>query len=142
MGQWLWQQAERDLAVARRLLYPGAYYAVANFAHQGAEKALKAACWHLRAEEPPWRHDLVRCDDLVAECTGGLPPEIERAVGQLQPLFEASRYPSGNANEPIPADLIGEGDATASIRSAEGVMEWVQMLLQQPPGRSQRKTSD
>lgn len=87
MGQRLWQQAERDLAVARSLLYPGAYYAAANFAHQGAEKELKAACRHLRAEEPPWRHDLVRCADLVAESTGGLPPEVERAVAQLQPLF-------------------------------------------------------
>lgn len=141
MGQRSWQQAERDLAVARSLLHPGAFYAAASFAHQGAQKALKAACWHLRAEEQPWRHDLVRCADLVAERAGGLPLEVERAVEQLQPLFEASRYPSGNANEPIPADLIGEIDARASIQSAAEVMAWVQILMQQPPDRPQPKTS-
>src|SRR5438105_29691 len=65
MGQRFWQQAERDLETARRLIGPDTYYAAASFAHQAAEKALKAACWHLRAEEPPWRHDLGRTFDLV-----------------------------------------------------------------------------
>lgn len=53
MGERLWRQATRDIRVARMLLHPENYYGAANFAHQAAEKALKAAHWHLRAEEPP-----------------------------------------------------------------------------------------
>ncbi|MBI2864941.1 MAG: HEPN domain-containing protein [Chloroflexi bacterium] len=141
MGQRLWQQAERDIDVARMLLQPGSYFGAANFAHQAAEKALKAACWHLRGEEPPWKHDLVKCANLVSERAGDYPPDVQVAVEQLQPMFMESRYPSGDENAPIPAELISEGAARAAVNMAEEVMAWVQRLLQQPPGRSQRKTS-
>jgi len=87
MSQRLWRQAERDLAIAGRLLDPEGYYGAANFAHQAAEKALKAAFWYLRAEEPPWNHDIVRCAALVAERARGLPDTVEAAVEQMQPLF-------------------------------------------------------
>ena len=96
MAQRLWRQSERDIETARRLLQPDTYYAAANYAHQAGEKALKAACWHLRAEEPPWRHDLVRCVDLIAERVGAIPTSVQAAVEQLQPMFDESRYPSGN----------------------------------------------
>ena len=141
MGQRLRDQAERDIQTAGRLLYPGTYYAAANYAHQAAEKALKAAFWHLRGEEPPWNHDLVKCASQVAQRTGGLPPTVEAAVEQLQPVFDESRYPSGNLSDPIPADLIGEEDAWVAVRMAEEVLDWVQGLLQQPPGKTRRKTS-
>lgn len=47
MSQRLWRQAERDLESARLMLQPRGYYVAANLAHQSAEKALKAAYWHL-----------------------------------------------------------------------------------------------
>lgn len=142
MGQRLWQQAQRDIRVATQLLQPDSYYAAAYFAHQASEKALKAAHWHLRGEEPSWKHDLVLCADAVAEYTGEPPAVVvQAAVEQLQPIFDDSRYPSGNASDPIPADLIGEEDAVASVKSAEEVMAWVQRLLQQPPGRARFRTN-
>ena len=51
---------------------------------------------------------------------------------QLQPLFDVTRYPSGNAIEPIPADLIGQDDAEESLRHSMEVVEWVRTVLPQP----------
>ncbi len=141
MGRRMWEQARRDLEAARRLLSPGTYYVAENLAHQAAEKSLKAAHWHLLAEEPAWKHRLGSIADKLADEAGEFPAEVRSSVAQLMPLFEISRYPSGNLEEPIPADLIGEEDATAAITSAEVVMTWVQTLLQRPAGKAKRKTS-
>jgi HEPN domain-containing protein len=139
MGQRFWQQAERDLTAALMTLQPGGYYVAANLAHQAAEKALKAAHWHLRAEEPPWHHDLAKCTERVVERASAIPPEVDAAISRLEPMFERSRYPSADTSQPIPADLIGEAEARDAIVSAQEVMTWVQMLLQQPPSRPARK---
>lgn len=112
----------------------------AGFAHQAAEKALKAAHWHLRAEEPPWRHDLLVCTALVGKYADGVPPNVLAAVAELQPVFDASRYPSGDVAEPIPADLITEPDAQRAVSLAEEVRAWVQTLLQRPPGSKRGRT--
>ncbi len=144
MGQRLWQQSESDIAAARRLLYPGTHFGAANLAHQAAEKALKAAHWHLRAEEPPWKHDLLACAARVGEYAGGVPPDVLAARARLQPVFEESRYPSGDVAEPIPADPITELDAQEVSRGnglAEEVRAWAQTLLQRPPGSVRGKTS-
>lgn len=129
MGLRLWLQSQRDLRTARFLLTPETYYASSNYAHQAAEKALKAGCWLLRNEEPPWKHDLVRCLDLLSVRTDDVPSSVRLAVEQLQPLFDATRYPSGNAEEPIPADLIDRDEAERGIRQSEEVVEWVRELL-------------
>ena len=131
MGQRLLRQGERDLKTARKPLHPETYYAAASFAHQAAEKALKGAYWCLRGEELPWKHDLVRCTDLLSERIGAPPSGVQEAVERLQPVYDESRYPSGNVNEPIPADLIGREDAEAAVRLAEEVIAWVRVLLQQ-----------
>lgn len=64
---WL-QQAQADFATARQLLGDGIYYASVFFAHQSAEKALKALWIHQKAELAPWTHNLV---SLVRELGGG-----------------------------------------------------------------------
>lgn len=140
MGQRLWEQSERDLEVARLTLQPRGHYAAANFAHQATEKALKAAHWHLRGEEPPWNHRLPEIAERVAECTGPLPTAVDDALDRLEPLFEQTRYPSGDITEPIPAELVGEPEAAAAIQNAEKVIEWVRKLLQRPPRKAQSET--
>ncbi|MBI4319976.1 MAG: HEPN domain-containing protein [Chloroflexi bacterium] len=120
MAQRFWQQAERDIGVARTLLAPGSYYADANFAHQAAEKALKAAYWEVRREEPPWNHDLVKCANQVAERVGGLPPNLVAGAKYLQPMFQTSRYPTTNIEDPIPADVVLEDDARTCVRRGGG----------------------
>lgn len=139
MGRRFMEQAEADLTFARRNLGIGGYYVAANLAHQAAEKALKAAHWHLRAEEPPWEHRLADVAGRISERVRELPNAVESAIGQLEPMFEQSRDPSGRVDDPIPARLVQEGDARMAIGAAEEVMAWVRDLLQRPPGRAQRQ---
>lgn len=139
MAQRFLQQAEQDLLFAGRNTEIGGYYVAANLAHQEAEKALKAAHWHLRAEEPAWGHRLADVADRMSERVGELPGAIDRAIGQLEPMYEQTRYPSGRVDEPIPAQLVQESDARVAIGAAEEVMAWAKDLLQRPPGRAQRR---
>jgi HEPN domain-containing protein len=129
-----WWQALRDLATARQLLTPDGGYAAADYAHQAAEKALKACLWHLNAAEPPWRHDLERLAELVAQAAGELPASVDVAIAYLEPIFAETRYPSGDTRAPIPADAVGPAEAFDAVRSAQEVHEWVRGLLryQQP----------
>ena len=135
MGRRLQEHAERDLHSASMMLQPGGYYVAANLASQAAEKSLKAAHWHLRAEEPPWTHDLGDLAERVTESTEDIPAAVLAAVSQLGPMFDRSRYPSGNAEEPIPPDLITEEDARLAIYAAEDVVKWVRTLLLRAHGR-------
>jgi HEPN domain-containing protein len=135
MAQRFFQQSQRDLEAARKLVTPDTAYAAALLAHQAAEKALKAVCWHVRAEEPPWRHELLHSESLIEERIGGLPTEVREAIRYLEPVYARTRYPSPDESEPIPADLVTEFDARLAIGYAEEVMRWVHVLLQTPPGR-------
>ena len=110
-------------------------------AFQQAEKALKAAFSHLRAEEPPWNHQLAKIAERVAERGEGLPDAVASAVTRLEPFLEQARYPSGDVRDPIPADLVGEREAKAAIERAEEVLAWVSELLRRPPQRAQRERS-
>jgi HEPN domain-containing protein len=138
MGQRFWLQSQRDLEAARRLVAPDMYYAALYFAHQSAEKALKAAHWHLRAEEPPWIHNLRQCAELVSEAAGGIPIGIQDGIDAVQPTYDQSRYPDGEADGPLPFNLVRESDASQGLRLAEEVSTWVEQLLQRPPGRPRR----
>ncbi|MBI2863367.1 MAG: HEPN domain-containing protein [Chloroflexi bacterium] len=134
-------QAEGDLRVAGRLMQPDSYYVAANLAHQATEKALKAAHWHLKAQEPPWKHGLMAIADALVPDPQDIPPSVKEALNQLAPIYEHSRYPSGDVDDPIPLDAVEAGEAQDALRAAEDVMTWVRQLLQQPPGKSAPKTS-
>lgn len=135
MGRRLWRQAASDLGVARMTLQPGGYYASVNFSYQAAEKSLKAARWHLRAEEPSWTHNLRELAEQLVAQVDEIPVTVRTAIDILLPMFEHSRYPSGRVEEPVPADLIGEGEARQAIQAAEEVMSWMHTLLLRPPGK-------
>lgn len=141
MGHRLWQQAERDLEFARVLMQPRGYYLAANLAHQAAEKSLKGACWHLRGEEPPWKHGLQHIAELLVEDPQSIPRRVQEAIALLNPVLERTRYPSGDVDEPIPSDLVGEDVARAAIESAEEVTTWTRELLRRPPNTRGRKRS-
>ena len=121
-------------------MQPRCYYNAAFLCHQAAEKALKAAHWHLRAEEPPWVHDLSECAQRLAERLEGAPPEVAAAIEYLQPLHADTRYPLVDGNEPIPAERIGVEEAQQAIEATEEIMAWVRILLSQPPGHPRRGT--
>ena len=71
----------------------------------------------------------------VSEIAGGMPEVIGAAIGKLEAELERSRYPSGDASEPIPADAVDEDDARIALGHAETVLTWVQSLLQLPSGK-------
>jgi HEPN domain-containing protein len=129
MGQRLLRQSERDLFCASLLLRPEAYYLAVSTAYQATEKALKAAHWHVRQEEPAWKHDLGGVVERVADRVGSIPRAVDDAVARLEPLWEPTRYPSGLVDDPIPADLFDEGDARAALAAAQEVLTWVRTLL-------------
>jgi HEPN domain-containing protein len=139
LAQRYWQQAQADLHSAKMNLLPGSYYVAANLSHQAAEKALKAAHLHSRAEEAPWSHDLSQLAERIAMRAQDIPPEVRTAASYLDPLFAQTRYPSSDLEEPIPSVLVDQAIAEQAINSAEEVMSWVQSLLALPPGRPQRK---
>jgi HEPN domain-containing protein len=131
----LWEQAEADLYVARANMQPRCYYNAVFLCHQSAEKALKAAHWHLRGEEPPWTHDLAECVQRIVEREESLPSQVVTAVQYLQPLFADTRYPVIGGDEPIPVERIGSEEGQQSIEEAEEILAWVRTLLALPPGR-------
>ncbi len=121
-------------------LQPRGYFAAAYFAHQAAEKALKAACWHVTGEEPPWNHRLGDVAERICRRSGPVPAGIDEALVRLDPLFQLSRYPSGDVEMPIPAELFGEPEALRAIEKAEEILRWVDELLRRPPERKQSKS--
>jgi HEPN domain-containing protein len=134
-------QAEADLAAAEFLLQSPHAFAVARQAFEAAEKALKAAHFHIRAEEPGYTHDLDALVERVEQLTGPVPSAVADALGVLGPVFEQVRYPSGIVADPIPADTIGHDDAHAVVEAAREVMAWVRVLLAGPPGRPRSRRS-
>ena len=77
----------------------------------------------------------------LAEGAGGMPEEVAAAIGKLDAELERTRYPSGNASEPIPADAVDKNDAEIALDCAEAVMAWAQSLLQLPSGKPGRPKS-
>jgi len=131
MGERFFRQAERDLEIAHSVVAPRSAYLAAKLAHQAAEKALKAAVWSLQGREPPWKHPLRQLAESAVDDPSQIPASVGAAIAFLNPLFEQTRYPSGDVTAPIPADLIDEGVALEAIAAAEEVLAWVRRLTGQ-----------
>lgn len=102
---------------------------------------MKAAYWHLLAEEPAWKHALEPLAAKLTERTGSMPEEVALAIGKIETEMERVRYPSGNIDEPIPADAADEADANSAIAYAGMVTKWAQSLLQLPTGKPKARKS-
>jgi HEPN domain-containing protein len=121
MARRLRDRADLDIASARELKRPGRFHLAVMCAHQAAEKVLKAACWHVRGQQPPWGHGLSELVELLAESPRDLPPGVVAAAVLLDPLFSRTRYPSGDTEEPIPARQITEVLALRAVEAAEEI---------------------
>lgn len=114
-------QAREDLTTARVLLQGERHYAAAFFAHQVAEKALKAL--HIeRLRTLPRTHDLL----ALAEALGA-PEEVVEGARLLTPDYTVSRYP--DAAGTLPARLYGKAQAETRLRAAEEVLTWVERTI-------------
>ena len=131
MGDRVFLQAMYDLDNARALIGPHKSYLAANLAHQAAEKALKAAVWSAGGHEPPWKHSLRQLAELAVSEPSQIPAAVTGAIATLNPIYEKTRYPSGDVTDPIPADLINDTVAQDAIGAAEEIMSWVRGLTRQ-----------
>jgi HEPN domain-containing protein len=110
-------QAEEDLVTAAVLLKEERFYAAAFFAHQAAEKALKAL--HIqRLLAFPRSHDLLSLAEHLQA-----PEDVQEEARLLTPDYTLSRYP--DAAGTVPAKLYGKPQATARVKAAERILEWV-----------------
>ncbi len=108
-----WKQALRDLETADYLLHAERYDAVAFFAQQSVEKALKSL--HIeRFKELKKTHDLV----LLARGLG-IPQELIDFCKELSPAYVYTRYP-----DVVPVQDIDEVSKEL-LGYAKEIMEWI-----------------
>lgn len=122
---WL-LSAGRDGEVAAELVAVSRYSHAVFFAHQAAEKALKAAVLVRAQAFPPLTHSL----RLLAQRTGEAPPEdVETAMLRLMPHYMASRYPDVAQGQP---ELhYNRALASELLCDAEVVRAWAAGLCQE-----------
>jgi HEPN domain-containing protein len=121
MNRWKdwWDQAAKDLSLARSALDSGHYEWAAFASQQAAEKCLKALILARGGE--PWGHLLTA---LVAAVPAdvSLGPEVQDAARRLDKHYIPSRYPNGFASG-FPGLLYTRGEAEGAIADAERIVE-------------------
>ncbi len=126
---WL-EMARRDLADAEDMLVEEKWYRAAFFAHQAAEKALKALYPELLKREPPRSHTI---GDLLRELkSAGIDfgeREREAQMASLSKYYTVTRYPDA-ANGP-PWESVDPKEAERAVRVAKEVMMLAQRILEE-----------
>lgn len=128
-ARWL-RQAEADLEATELLLEGGRFDACAFYAHQVAEKALKAMLYAL--DEHAWGHSLVALLEQIARVTEtALEPELLAAARTIDQHYIYARYPDA-FQEQIPADHYTYELAEESHRCAQLISKFAQVSLVPP----------
>jgi HEPN domain-containing protein len=120
---WL-KQSDADLKTARQLLADEIYYACVFFAHQTAEKALKALWIEKKGEFPPKTCNLVT---LVRKFRGD--EALIDAAAELTPEYILTRYPSPEIA--LPKDIYTHQSANTHLQAAERIVKWAKSQLGQ-----------
>lgn len=118
-----WRQSQADMAVARGLIYPDRYFAVAWFVHQAIEKGLKALFIELYGRQAARTHDLLLLSEALT-----LPPNVMAQIPAIDLAFDLTRYPD-IATLVAPVDRVTEATALRLLRAAEEVMAWLEAQL-------------
>jgi HEPN domain-containing protein len=115
-----WDQAAKDLDVARVAAGAGHFEWAAFAAQQAAEKALKSVV--LGSGGEPWGHLLTAIVDGLPERLR-TPAEIRDAARRLDKHYIPSRYPNGFASG-FPGQLYTAGEADGAIADAARILEF------------------
>ncbi len=115
--RWL-AQAHEDLITAEANLREERFYVVALFAHQAAEKALKAIVMVRSQALAPKIHDLRELGVLAKA-----PESLTEALRELTPVYMTSRYPDALEGA-IPAEAFTAADAQSLLAAAKGILSW------------------
>ncbi len=119
----LWQkQAIEDLETARVNLNAQRYYACVFFAHQAAEKSLKALFIETMREMPTKTHNLIALGKSLKS-----PEHVMTVIRDLGPEYITSRYP--DAAYGVPAELYDETLANKHLAQAEEIIAWTKTKL-------------
>ncbi len=120
---WL-QDADSDLAAARKMADEGMYNWAVFAARQAVEKVLRGAHLVLQHEDPPQGHSLPR---LFEGSFGEAPEELADDLRSLSREYMTTRYPDV-AGGPT-AEAYALDDAEHAIAQAERLLAWISQRL-------------
>ncbi len=119
----LWfEQARKDLEVAKKLLEDSYYYASAFFCQQAVEKALKALYLKKKREVPPPTHSLVVLGNELK-----VDRKLFDFLRRLSTEFIATRYPDVIGD--VPYKHYDREVAEYYISNAEVLFQWIERKL-------------
>jgi len=117
-----WEQALKDLEIAKKNLDIESFYVSAFLSQQATEKALKALYIHRLRDTPGKTRSLLHLGREV-----GIPNEFYHSLRKLNPDFVLTRYP--DVADGVPYELYDEEIALEKIGFAEEVLKWVEKEL-------------
>jgi HEPN domain-containing protein len=125
-GRRWFQQGEYELSVAHNLSDNHFHAAACFFAHQAAEKFLKALLY-AQGERRVMGHSI---SDLCDQCVAYFRDfaKLKDQVKQLDLYYIPTRYPNGLPGG-IPAEMYGESDSAAALKMVAEVRTAVLQVL-------------
>jgi len=127
--RWL-SEAEWDLETARILHREKRFNASAFYAHQSAEKAVKALLYHVN--EAPWGHSIrVLLERFFAKTSSrdlGLEAELLVCARELDRHYIPSRYPNA-LPAGTPHEAYDEETSQRAIECARRILEYVKRVI-------------
>lgn len=125
-SRW-YRQGLDDLEAAQALLLANKFAQACFYAHQSAEKGLKAV-W-ITLDGDPWGHSCTRLiRDLPEPAQATFRPLIELALA-LDKLYIPTRYPDALA-ELTPGEAFTHNEAKTALAAAEEILNCVHQWLQ------------
>ncbi|RLE76745.1 MAG: DNA-binding protein [Thermoprotei archaeon] len=120
-------EAEWDLETAKILHEKGRYNAAVFYAHQAAEKAVKALLYSVN--EAPWGHSVRILLERYFEATNkGIISNLLRYARELDRHYIPSRYPNAHPAG-TPHEAYDEETSLAALKAAEEIIKFVRRNL-------------
>lgn len=119
-------QSREDLITAQVNLDGERFYACVFFAHQAAEKALKALHVVNERSLAPRGHNLV---DMARRLQA--PESIMEDARELNPEYFTTRYPDAAVG--VPAEMYSRASAVVHLDAARRILRWVESRLPSEP---------
>ncbi len=125
--RWWIETAKRDLERAERALREGDRGAAVFWAHQAAEKALKAVLLAVKGWFPR-THSVRRLFEELGDSLGLKQDELEAAY-ELTKYYHVARYP--DIVEGVPDEAISEFEARRAVSTARRVVRAAEEALEE-----------
>ena len=120
-------EAEWDFETAKILHEKGRYNAAVFYAHQAAEKAVKALLYSVN--EAPWGHSVRILLERYFEATNkGIISNLLRYARELDRHYIPSRYPNAHPAG-TPHEAYDEETSLAALKAAEEIIKFVRRNL-------------